>query len=60
MIFYTFFKTIVPLFSTGLWEGCFNNLQDANHNFDITISGCQYLLSEELYHLDDLIFQRKK
>ncbi|ODN02223.1 hypothetical protein Ocin01_04468 [Orchesella cincta] len=41
----------------GLWEGCFNNLHDANHNFDITITGCRYLLSEELYHLNDLIFQ---
>ncbi|CAG7832056.1 unnamed protein product [Allacma fusca] len=41
----------------GLWEGCFENLQDDRHQYDIKISGCWWLLAEELYHLNDLIFQ---
>lgn len=43
----------------GLWEGCFDELADEGYRYDIHISGCWYLLAEELYHLYDLIFQRK-
>jgi len=43
----------------GLWEGCFDRLQDDGHKYDNVISGCWNLLAEELYHLNELIFQRK-